>query len=278
MNRLHRFLEKIEFKRRNPIHGLKLYPSKYLDLFVQNVDTDKVVYRTPLMLNVYWNPELRIKQYQLVHLWKNSKPAIDSELSTLFSKHHTSAAFKYAFITVVHHDIGRNNDWCHMNTLVFSYETNTVYLFEPHGSTRVKMLEGIKQFFHDVITDKRRSFYTNKWNFTELSTPPNKNHNGIQIKGEGNENLGMCVLWNFLVVRYIIKHGISSVQRLYYNDQKTLRHSLVEVLNPFWVQVKNKAITRGYLQFKGLTVQYLNQTCCFGQPINLTRNVINLTK
>ena len=216
MNRLHRFLHLIKFDNNNSTHVLKLHPSKYLDLFIQRVDTNKLVYRTPLLLNVYWNPDFRMKTYELVHLWKNSKPAIHSELSTLFSKQKN----KYAFVTVVHYEIGQNKDWCHMNTLVFSYETNTVHLFEPHGNCRVAMVDGIKTFFHDVIMDKRRSLHTNKWTFTDLQTPPNKNHNGIQVKGEGNEKLGLCVLWNFLVVQHIIDNGIKSIQTLYYNTRK----------------------------------------------------------
>lgn len=273
MNRLHRFLNYIKFDN-NRTHDLKLHPSKYLDLFIQHVDTDKVVYRTPLLLNVYWNPDSNIKAYKLVHLWKNSKRAIHSELSTMFSKQPT----KYAFITVVHYKLGRIRDWCHMNTLIFSYETNTVHLFEPHGSTRVGMGKAIKQFFYDVITDKRRSFHKNKWTFADIQTPPNKNHNGIQTKGEGNEDLGLCVLWNFLVVQHIIKNGINSVQTLYYNNQKTLRHSLVNALEPFWEEVKNKTISNAYTQFNGIKLRYPHQTCCFRQQINLTRNVVNLTK
>lgn len=272
MNRLHTFLNSIELDTNNT-HDLKLHPSKYIDLFIQKVDTNQVVYRTPLLLNVYWNPDEKMKTYQLKHVLKNIKPAIHSELNTLFSKQQT----KYAFITVAHYEIGQNKDWCHMNTLVFSYETNTVHLFEPHGNTRVGMLNDIKRYFHDVITDKRRSFHTNKWTFVDLQTPPNKNHNGIQKKGEGNERLGLCVFWNFLVVQHIIDNGIKSIQSLYYKNQNTLRHRLVNALEPFWEDVKTKTISNAYTKFNGIKLTYQQQTCCFNQPINLTRNVVNLT-
>lgn len=274
MNRLRRFLNYIKYDNNDRNHEFRQHPSKYLDLLIQKVDTNQMVYRTPLLLNVYWDTDSRRKSYQLVHLWKNSKPAIHSELSTLFSKQK----IKYAFITIVHYEIGQNKNWCHMNTLIFSYETNTVYLFEPHGNTRVGMKNGIKHFFHDVITDKRRSFHTNKWTFADMQTPPNKNHNGIQFKGEGNDNLGLCVLWNFLVVQRIIENGIKSVQILYYKNQNTLRHSLVNTLKPFWEVVKNNMINNAYKQFNGITLTYPHQTCCFNQPINLTRNEINLTR
>ena len=272
MNRLHQFLEHINYLRNNA-HAFQDHPSMYMDLLVKHIDTNTMVYRTPLSLYIRYDSQARTQAYHLTHTKKNGKPVIHSELNQLFSKRPTPSA-KYAFVTVIHQN---NEQWCHMNTLILTYEDRTVRLFEPHGTPRNKMVDAVENFFRDILPDKRRSFNINKWKFANLKAPPNKNHNGLQIKGNGVEKKGLCVLWNFYVVQYVIREGVSKIHSLYYRNSKYLRNDMRKFLEPYWEKVKNQKFSNSYKRFTSIVKIYYEQNCHMNQPINLTTDVVNLS-
>lgn len=242
----------------------KQYTGARMDMLVESVDTDKIVYRTPLELHITYDCASKTQKYRLYHIKNGSIEDIKAELYKLFRKWDKPACIEYAFMAVSHHGMA---GFCHMNTLIFTYKDSTVRLFEPHGTPRVKMAEMIGVFFRDVIA---RKFNVNKWKFEDMKAAPGRNHVGLQTQGErGSVEKGLCVLWNFYVVQYIIQRGLN-IRPLYNKESNNLRWSLLFFIEPFWNKVKTKKFNN--YSSKALFKTYQNMSCHMSQPINLTEN------
>jgi hypothetical protein len=140
-----------------------------------------------------------------------------SRLKDLFKSAHRK---RYGFILIQHYYIDNQGTyvWAHANILILAYETHKIHLFDPHGCPRTNMSKGIRQFFNNIMVDRRLAYHTNNWRFDDLRPPVRDDemyYNGLQMKGKNkDEPFGTCILWCFLVAHRLITSPSSRIVRV----------------------------------------------------------------
>ena len=255
-NDLHKYLTEIEFFtnnfpiRRAAVHFMQILTNKFT-----NVVSHK------LYVHVLYDTANRTQTFKILHTESDNERVIVRELKELFKK----SSNEFAFLPIIHKDASKNRTWCHLNTLILSYNNRKIGLFEPHGSPRKNLLSYTQEFLSDIIKDKRTSFY--KWTFYDLKPPKSNNiKTGLQIMGRGPESIGLCSIWNLFVVYFILTNKMSKLNTLYFYNSKKLRNEVLNFMK--WFYVNDTPVDYKFEKHKGVEIIYVNRNSTFNQNSN----------